>query len=188
MRMPAFVKKHKKTFVVLSINVPILALLTWGVSNYVKDHEYELLVSRMINGRYFLNDSKILSRQSVNASRSATDAELHILLANGRAEEMISRDNILYDCAVRRDACPTRTWQPYSYYVDSYGKTYTRPNYQGKPETRNYNPAVANLKDNVDVAHIQCAMYQVRDNSAYSFCVNPKTGDLWYHYYQNWET
>jgi hypothetical protein len=187
MKLSLIVKKYRSTLIFLGFTVPIAVLLTWGAYIYEKDLEYDLLQQRVIGSAYYFKDARIIERQSVHVSKYDIDANIHLHIPASRAQEMVHREPALNDCNPIKPGCPEKTWQPYEYFVTSYGKSYAIQNAQGIIETRHNNPAVTNLSNDTNKADFWCTMFQERIDRAYGLCVNPASGDIWYHYYEGWD-
>ena len=179
--------RHKYSLFALLILGIVATLVIWQLPTYRRSLEDGSLEYRLVNSGYYLKDAQIIDRKSLGGGKYAEEAEILLRIPRQKSQEMVGSQQIFTECMQLQSGCPDTTWQPFDYYITYYGKTYIRANFDGKIEKRNYNPALPNLSNVKDVKDYSCTMRQVSNEEAYGLCVNPKSGELRYHYYDDWE-
>lgn len=184
MKILSFFRRHLDIVIVAMIIAMALSVAAWWLPNYEKNYQYGLFTYNLSNSDYYLQGSKLLSQTTYSLSKNGNYVtDIHLILPVNHSREMIQKSPIFTECGPNFTKCTDGTWDSYEYFVTSYNKTYYIINSYGQYVKQDVNPAVPYLSTNQDVKQIVCAVHQVRTKTAYGLCINPDSGELWYHSY-----
>jgi len=183
--VPSKVRRNRyKQIAILGVVLAVAIPLALVFGRYDQNTDSAEPKNAIIAADRYLAGAKVVDKQSIYYGKHSYDFDLHLRLSVSQAQELVAQNTILYDCDPIKAGCPDKAWQPYRYYITSYNKTYTRPTSQGSAEVRHANPALPNLEHDPAIQDISCTMFQARSDMAYGLCVNPRSGDFWYHSYK----
>lgn len=185
MKMQVFFKRHLDVVIFVFVITVLLGVVAWWLPKYQNNYQYGLFTYNISNSDYYLQGSKPISQTTYYLSKGdgfyITD--IHLLLTANISKEIIQKSPIFTECGPGFARCTDGVWKSYEYFVSTYNKTYYIRNSNGQYVNQDVNPAAPYLSNNPSMKQILCAVHQVRTKTAYGICINPESGDLWYHSY-----